>query len=65
MYLVAVANFSESAFVAALFAPPMMVVNLFAKKFQLPGYPLTLHIDTRFAESISSLKNFRPIPGAR
>ena len=34
------------------------------KKFQSFGCPATLHMETRLAESIPSLKNLRPIPGA-
>lgn len=57
-------NLSAKASNAAPFAAPICVVKSFEKKFQSSGWPKTLNIETRFAESIPSLKNFRPIPGA-
>ena len=42
---------------------PIWFPKEFEKKFQSPGYPSIANIDTRFAESTPSLKNFSPIPG--
>lgn len=63
MYGVAVANFSATAVRAAPDAAGIWVLKSSEKKFQSSCWPLTLFIETKFAESIPSLKNFKPIPG--
>lgn len=64
MYLVADENFSATAVSAAPEAAGIWLLKSFEKKFQSSGYPLTENIATKFAESIPSLRNLRPIPGA-
>jgi hypothetical protein len=67
MNLVAVANLSANSFVANFEASGVGIwfTKSFEKKFQSSGYPSTLNIATKLEESMPSLRNFKPIPGAR
>lgn len=40
-------------------------MKVFEKKFQSPGYPLTLFIATKLPESTPSRKNLSPKPGVK
>ena len=65
IYGVAVENFYATAVSAVPDAAGICVLKSSEKKFQSFSCPLTLFIETKLAESIASLKNFKPIPGVR
>ena len=56
-------NFSATAVRAAPDAAGIWVEKFIEKKFQSLSYPLTEFIETKFVESIPSLRNLSPIPG--
>ena len=65
MYFVAVENFHAPVSQTIPSGAEIWLKNSFEKKFQSPGYPAVLFMETKLAESIPSLRNLTAIPGIK